>query len=235
MSSSWYPKESNDPPRYRAQRERIMRYGIYPLSALILSGIGILFLRSLFSRHGLQAASFSTLLFGVLALGMISLPLWWWGSVFFRRRAAARAPGLPPAGGGLTFRQSLAAAGRVLGVGVNGEAVSLPPAHGEEHILLVGATQSGKSTLAARIALPEKNRSLLVIDPHNSLTYRLLAGGLLNTFNNEDIFPLWPGEAWTPGWNLLQALAGETAQACAQRFTETAVDLFFGGNLLYFR
>ena len=109
----------------------------------------------------------------------------------------------------------------------------IPPQNADDHILIVGATQSGKSTLAAQLALPSlDNRSLLLIDPHNSLLQTLLSGDALNAFEDRAIFPLLPGRPYVPAWNLLQPLNNETPQDCAQRFTETAVDVFFHGNLI---
>ncbi len=119
----------------------------------------------------------------------------------------------------------------LLGFTADGSPLTLSPAETRGHTLIVGSTQTGKSTLAALWAAQQSDRSLLVIDPHAALVHRLLADGILRDYPAAAVFPLIPGIDFVPGWNLLQPLPGETPADCARRLTNVATDIFFAGDL----
>ncbi len=118
----------------------------------------------------------------------------------------------------------------LLGYGIDGTPLTLSSGEIRGHALVIGATQTGKSTFAALWARQQSDHSLLVIDPHAALVHRLLADGILREYPPDAVFPLVLGMDFVPGWNLLQPLSDETAADCARRLTNVATDVFFGGD-----
>ncbi len=118
-----------------------------------------------------------------------------------------------------------------LGTGDVGNAIGIPVAYRDDHMLVLGATRQGKSTLVADMTAQMTNQSVMVIDPHRSTVDYLLSRNLPDKYEPESIFLLCPGKKFVPGLNLLQVLPGETAYDTAQRFTEVCVDIFFGGDI----
>lgn len=118
-----------------------------------------------------------------------------------------------------------------LGFGSDGAPVTLTPRAAHQHTLIIGSTQTGKSTLAGIWAVQRNDTSLMVIDPHASLVEHLLANGVLNNFPHRAVFPLIPGMDFVPGLNVLQPLPGEAAVDCARRLVDVSSDIFFRGDI----
>ncbi len=120
---------------------------------------------------------------------------------------------------------------RFLGVTAEGDPAGLTARTVDHHLLIVGATQSGKSTAAAMLAAQDTDRSLLIIDPHAALVETMLRLNILDGVADADIFPLMSNDTHTATLNLLQPFPGESPAACAERLTEASLDLYFEGDL----
>lgn len=119
---------------------------------------------------------------------------------------------------------------RLLGVNADGLPAGISARAVDRHLLIVGATQSGKSTAAALAAAQDHDRSLLVIDPHAALVESLLRLGVLDGVPDTHIFPLMSNATHVATLNLLRPFPGESPAACAQRLTEASLDLYFEGD-----
>lgn len=121
-----------------------------------------------------------------------------------------------------------------LGTTGDGEPLCLDSPALNLHILVDGKTRQGKSTLLATIACQDVARSdcaVVVLDPHAALVDQLLVAGLTDVAD-ERLVALLPDQDHVPAFNLLQPLPGETAESCATRLVESALALWFSGQLI---
>ncbi|MFQ5448377.1 MAG: hypothetical protein ACE5FF_15740 [Saprospiraceae bacterium] len=219
-------------------RDKLMQCGLYPLSPLILLAIfGKLLLPSLLHpRPHLLEPQFSPWWFFLMGSGFL---LFWFilslgiclhthaPDRLHRLRKTARTLFTPAD----RLLPAHPFSGTLLGFADDGTSLTLSPAQTRSHALVVGSTQTGKSTFTALWTQQQTDRSLLIIDPHASLVQRLLADGLLSQYPPDAIFPLIPKADFVPGFNLLQPLPGENPTDCARRLTNVATDVYFQGDV----
>lgn len=121
----------------------------------------------------------------------------------------------------------------ILGQDDTGRSIQLDSTGLGRHFLVTGRTRQGKSTLLADVAQQDAARAdcaVVVVDPHAGLVDVLLATGL-DRRAGDRLVVLQADQDHVPGWNLLEPLPGETPVACATRLVETALALWFRGDV----